>query len=87
MEELQASLLLVGTHFVASAREHHAGAAATFQVDTLGSDVSAPSKARPPPLVPAGTLLYCEKGTKRVLEYARLAMGFANVRASHYGIR
>ena len=35
MEELQASLLLVGTHFVASAREHHAGAAATFQVDTL----------------------------------------------------
>ena len=27
------------------------------------------------------TLLYGEKGTKRVLEYARLAMGFANVRA------
>ena len=26
-------------------------------------------------------------GTKRVLEYARLAMGFANVRASRYGIR
>ena len=41
----------------------------------------------PPPLVPIGTLLYGEKGTKRVLEYARLAMGFANVRASRYGIR
>ena len=26
-------------------------------------------------------------GTKRVLEYACLAMGFANVRASRYGIR
>ena len=26
-------------------------------------------------------------GDKRVLEYARLAMGFANVRASRYGIR
>ena len=38
-------------------------------------------------LVPVGTLLYGEKGTKRVLEYARLAMGFANVRASRYGIR
>ena len=28
-----------------------------------------------------------KRGTKRVLEYARLAMGFANVRASRYGIR
>ena len=28
-----------------------------------------------------------QRGTKRVLEYARLAMGFANVRASRYGIR
>ena len=27
-----------------------------------------------------------KKGTKRVLEYARLAMGFAHVRASRYGI-
>ena len=27
------------------------------------------------------------RGTKRVLEYGRLAMGFANVRASRYGIR
>ena len=26
-------------------------------------------------------------GTKRVLENGRLAMGFANVRASRYGIR
>ena len=26
------------------------------------------------------------RGAKRVLEYARLAMGFANVRASRYGI-
>ena len=26
-------------------------------------------------------------GTKRVLEYARLAMGFAHVRASRYGMR
>ena len=26
-------------------------------------------------------------GTKRVLEYSRLAMGFAHVRASRYGIR
>ena len=43
--------------------------------------------ARHPPLVPFSTLLYGEKGTKRVLEYARLAMGFANVRASRYGIR
>ena len=34
------------------------------------------------------TLLYGEKGgTKRVLEYALLAMGFANVRASRYEIR
>ena len=33
------------------------------------------------------TLLYGVKGTKRVLEYARLAMGFADVRASRYGIR
>ena len=38
------------------------------------------------PIVPS-TLLYGEKGTERVLEYARLAMGFANVRASRYGIR
>ena len=28
-----------------------------------------------------------KRGTKRVLEYARLAMGFANVRASRYGTR
>ena len=28
-----------------------------------------------------------KRGTKGVLEYARLAMGFANVRASRYGIR
>ena len=28
-----------------------------------------------------------KRGTKRVLEYARLAMGLANVRASRYGIR
>ena len=42
--------------------------------------------ARPPPLVPVGTLLHGEKGTKRVLECARLATGFANVRASRYGI-
>ena len=27
------------------------------------------------------------KGTKRVLEYSRLAMGFAHVRVSRYGIR
>ena len=38
-------------------------------------------------LVPLRTRLYLEKGTKRVLEYSRLAMGFANVRASRYGIR
>ena len=28
-----------------------------------------------------------KRATKRALEYARLAMGFANVRASRYGIR
>ena len=28
-----------------------------------------------------------KRGTQRVLEYTRLAMGFANVRASRYGIR
>ena len=28
-----------------------------------------------------------KRGTKRVLEYSRLAMGFAHVRASRYGIR
>ena len=28
-----------------------------------------------------------KRGTKRVLEYARLAMGFANVRAPRYGVR
>ena len=35
------------------------------------------------------SLHFCmaKRGTKRVLEYARLAMGFANVRASRYGIR
>ena len=34
------------------------------------------------------TLLYGGKGgTKRVPEYSRLAMGFAHVRASRYGIR
>ena len=39
-------------------------------------------------IVPLGTLLYGERGTKRVLlEYSRLAMGFANVRAPRYGIR
>ena len=32
-------------------------------------------------VVPLGALLYGERGTKRVLQYARLAMGFANVRA------
>ena len=45
------------------------------------------ASARPPPLVPLGTLLYGERGTKRMLEYVRLAMGFANVRASRNGIR
>ena len=38
-------------------------------------------------LVPLGTLLHGEKSTTWVLEYSRLAMGFANVRASRYGIR
>ena len=44
-----------------------------------------------PSFPPYSTLEYpiCmgEWVTKRVLEYARLAMGFANVRASRYGIR
>ena len=31
--------------------------------------------------------LYGKRGTKRVLEYSRLAMRFAHVRASRYGIR
>ena len=48
--------------------------------------------ARQPPLnarqVPLGTLFVLGKrGTKRVLEYARLAMGLATARASRYGIR
>ena len=39
--------------------------------------------------VPLRSLLYGfkKRGTKRVLEYARLAMGCASVRASRYGIR
>ena len=38
-------------------------------------------------LVPLSTRLYGKQGTKRVLEYGCLAMGFANVRVSRYGIR
>ena len=46
-------------------------------------DMQGPSSA----LVPVGTLCMAKRGTKRVIEYARLAMGSANVRASRYGIR
>ena len=35
----------------------------------------------------APVLCTAKRGTKRVLKYPRLAMGFANVRASRYGIR
>ena len=39
-------------------------------------------------LVPLSTpFVWGKRGTKRVLEYARLAMEFAHVRASRYGIR
>ena len=45
-------------------------------------------EARPPPLEhPQVPFCMAKRGTKRVLEYARLAMGFANARASRYGIR
>ena len=38
-------------------------------------------------LYPCVPFCMAKRGTKRVLEYARLAMGFANGRASRYGIR
>ena len=54
----------------------------------LIDDALAAKPARPAlPRVPLSALLHGESSTKRLLEYARLAMGFANVRASRYGIR
>ena len=50
-------------------------------------DCEQSSQARPSPLIPYVPFCMGKQGTKRVLEYARLTMGFANVRASRYGIR
>ena len=45
-------------------------------------------EARPPPLVPLGTLLYGQKGYQTGTRVrASRYMGFANVRASRYGTR
>ena len=46
------------------------------------------TEARPPPSTRSRYPFVLAKGvTNRVHEYARLAMGFAHVRASRYGIR
>ena len=54
------------------------------QQQRLIDDALAAQPARQaPPRVPLSTLSYGERGAARVLEYARLAMGFANVRAGN----
>ena len=80
-------VICLGTHKqLRYNHKHHA----TQLTNSWVSKASATQRAGPSfalPRVPLSTLLYEKKGTKRVLEYARLAMGFANVRASRYGIR
>ena len=64
-----------------------AGPVAALHVDVDIYSATVEILTGPSHLVPLSTLLYGKRGTKRVLEYGRLAMGFANVRASRYGIR
>ena len=70
-------LVLVGGSAMAVPR-WKTRAAALVLAGYGGEEAGAGSVLR---LVPVGIFLYDKRGTKRELEYARLAMGFANVHA------
>ena len=74
-----------GRRLVAGARRYYYNDAANPSNSTSGHFPYDYKEARPPPL--EYPFVWRKGVLNGVLEYARLAMGFANVRAARYGTR